>query len=70
MSDVNTVLKLAVWGIFVAITLQVIFYFVFQFIGYDSHLLSITLIASFAIAVLVIFGWEILKRSTKTLTKQ
>jgi membrane protein YdbS with pleckstrin-like domain len=41
-----TVLKLAAWGVCVAVALQVIFYFVFQTIGHDSYLLSITLIVS------------------------
>jgi high-affinity Fe2+/Pb2+ permease len=50
--SITTVLKLAVWGICVAITLQVIFYFIFQMIGYNSYLLSITLLMSLTVAVL------------------
>jgi len=67
VSDANTVLKLAVWGICVAITLQVIFYFFFQTVGYNPYLFSITLTVSVAIAIMLIIGWEILKRTTKTL---
>jgi len=34
--SVATVLKLAVWAVCVAVVLQVIFYLVFQVIGYNS----------------------------------
>jgi len=63
--SVTTVLKLAVWGICVAIALQVIFYFVFQGIGYNSYLLSITLLVSLIVAVLLLAGWRILKRAIR-----
>ena len=63
--SVTTVLKLAVWGICVAIALQVIFYFVFQGIGYNSYLLSITLLVSLTVAVLLLAGWRILKRAIR-----
>jgi hypothetical protein len=49
----TTVLKLTVWGICVVIALQVIFYFIFQVIGYNSYLLSITLLVSLTVAVLL-----------------
>jgi uncharacterized membrane protein len=60
-----TVLKLAAWGVIVAIALQVIFYFVFQIIGYDSYLLSITLIISVVAVFLLLAGWRILKNSMR-----
>jgi high-affinity Fe2+/Pb2+ permease len=63
--DVATVLKLAVWGICVAIALQVIFYFVFQVIGYNSYLLSVTLIVSLIAAILLLIGWRTLIRAVK-----
>jgi len=63
--SVTTVLKLAVWGICVAIALQVIFYFIFQGIGYNSYLLSITLLVSLIVAVLLLAGWRILKRAIR-----
>lgn len=63
--DTNTVLKLALWGICVVIVLQVIFYFVFQVIGYNSYLLSVTLIVSLLVAMLFLIGWEILKKAVK-----
>jgi uncharacterized membrane protein len=63
--DIATVLKLAVWGICVAIALQVIFYFVFQMIGYNSYLLSVTLIVSLTVAILLLIGWRILRRAIK-----
>jgi high-affinity Fe2+/Pb2+ permease len=60
-----TVLKLAVWGVFVAVALQVVFYFVFQIIGYNSYLLSITLMVSLIVGILLLIGWRILKRVVK-----
>jgi len=63
--SMTTVLKLAVWGICVAIALQVIFYFIFQAIGYNSYLLSITLLVSLIAAVLLFVGWRTLKRAIK-----
>jgi hypothetical protein len=63
--SMNTVLKLGVWGIFVAIALQVVFYFVFQVIGYDSYLLSIALLVSLTVAVVFLVGWRILKRAKR-----
>jgi uncharacterized membrane protein len=63
--SITTVLKLAVWGICVAIALQGIFYFIFQVIGYNSYLLSITLLVSLTIAVLFLVGWRILKRAIR-----
>jgi len=63
--SVIAVLKLAVWGVFVAIVLQIVFFFVFQVIGYNSYLLSITLLASLVVAGLLLAGWRILKRATR-----
>jgi hypothetical protein len=63
--SITIVLKLAVWGICVAIALQVIFYFIFQVIGYNSYLLSITLLVSLTVAVLLLVGWRILKRAIR-----
>jgi RsiW-degrading membrane proteinase PrsW (M82 family) len=60
-----TVLKLAVWGVFVVVALQVVFYFVFQMIGYNSYLLSITLMVSLIVGILLLIGWRILKRVVK-----
>ena len=63
--SMSTVLKLAAWGVCVAVALQVIFYFVFQTIGYNSYLLSITLIVSVIVGFLLLVGWRILKRAIK-----
>jgi len=63
--SVATVLKLAAWGVIVAVALQVIFYFVFQVIGYDSYLLSMTLIVSVIIGIFLLIEWIILKRAVK-----
>jgi len=64
--SVATVLKLAAWGVIVAVALQVIFYFVFQIIGYDSYMLSMTLIVSVTAGILLLIGWRILKRAVKS----
>jgi high-affinity Fe2+/Pb2+ permease len=61
----GTALRLAAWGICVAIALQVIFYFVFQTIGYNSFLLSLTLLISFVVALLIFVGWRTLKRAIR-----
>ena len=58
-----TVLKLLACGICVAVTLQVVFYFVFQLIGYDSFLLSVTLLASLLTGFAVLVVWRVLKKA-------
>jgi uncharacterized membrane protein len=60
---VASVLKLAAYGVILAVVLQVIFYFVFQLIGRDSFLLSITLIASVIVGILLLVGWNRLKKN-------
>jgi len=59
----DSVLKLAAWGVIVAVALQVVFYFVFQVIGYDSYLLSITLLMSVIVGILLLIGWNRLRRA-------
>ena len=59
----DAVLKLLAWGICVAVTLQVIFYFVFQLISYDSVLLSVTLVASLLAGFAVLVVWRALKKA-------
>ncbi len=59
--DTNSVLKLVAFGLLVAIVLQVTFYFVFQVIGYDSYLLSFTLLGSLFVFIALLAGWKILK---------
>jgi hypothetical protein len=54
----DTILKIALWGICVAIALQVIFYFVFQIIGYNPFLLVVTLTASVLAVLIVIVIWN------------
>jgi hypothetical protein len=63
--SIATVLKLAAWGIIIAVALQVIFYFVFQIIGCDAYLLSITLIVSVTVGIVLLIGWSILKRALR-----
>lgn len=64
MSEAS-VLKLAAYGVIIAVVLQVIFYFVFQLIGRDSFLLSITLIASVIIGILLLIIWNGLKKAAE-----
>jgi high-affinity Fe2+/Pb2+ permease len=63
--SVATVLKLAARGIVTAVVLQIFFFFVFQAIGYDSFLLSITLIISVISGILLLIGWRTLKKAVK-----
>ena len=60
--DLDTVLKHLAWITCIMVVLQVIFYFVFQIIGYNSFLLSVTLIASVLVALTVLFAWRVLKK--------
>ena len=60
-----SVLKLAAYGVIIAVVLQVIFYFVFQLIGRDSFLLSITLIASVILGILLLIIWNGLKKAAE-----
>jgi len=59
----NTVLKHLAWITCLMVILQVIFYFVFQIIDYDSFLLSITLILAVLVVFVVIFVWRTLKKA-------
>ncbi len=61
----NSVFKLAGWGVIVIVVLSVIFYFVIQLVGPDSFLLSITLIVSVIIGILLLIGWNRLRRAIK-----
>ena len=61
--EFDAVLKLLAWGILVAVTLQVVFYFVFQLIGYDSFLLSVTLAASLLTGFAVLVVSRVLKKA-------
>jgi len=60
--SIDTVLKFAALGVVVAVGLQVVFFFIFQVIGYNSCLLSITLIISVIIGFSLLAGWRIPKR--------
>ena len=59
--SVATLLKLAAWGVIIAVALQVSFYFVFQMIGYDFYLLSISLTILLIAVLLLLAGWMTLK---------
>jgi uncharacterized membrane protein len=50
----DTVLKLGALGVCIIIVLQLIFYFAFQIIGYNSFWLSITLIASILVFIVML----------------
>jgi len=61
----DTVIKFAAWGVCIMVVLQVIFHFVFQVIGYDSLLLSITLVASIVVFLVIFAVWEFLKKAVR-----
>ena len=58
----ESVLKLAVVATGVMVALQLVFYVVFEVIGYDSFLLSATLIVSLLVAILFLIIWNLVKR--------
>jgi len=60
--SLESVLKLAVFATCVMVALQIVFYFVFETIGYDSYLLSIILIVSVIVAILLLVLWNIAKK--------
>jgi len=61
--DWDTVLKHLAWITCLMIVLQVIFYFVFQIIDYNSFLLSVTLILAVLVVLAVLFAWRIIKKA-------
>ena len=63
--DSDTVLKHLAWITCVMVVLQVVFYFVFQIIGYNMFLLSVTLIVSVLVALAVLFVWKVLKKAVR-----
>jgi hypothetical protein len=63
LSPSDTVFKLFAWAVLVMVVLQVVFYFVFQAIGYDSFLLSVTLVVSILVLFAVLISWRIMKKS-------
>jgi hypothetical protein len=63
LSSSDTVFKLFAWAVLVMVVLQVVFYFVFQAIGYDSFLLSVTLVVSILVLFAVLISWRIMKKS-------
>ena len=63
--DWDIVLKLAALAVCIMVALQVIFYFVFQIIGYNSFWLSITLIASVLVFIVLLLSWKVVKRTVE-----
>ena len=61
----ESVLKLAAVAAGVMVALQLVFYVVFEVIGYDSYLLSITLIASLVVAIVFLVFWNVAKRAIR-----
>jgi len=59
----DTVLKLAALCVCIMVTLQVVFYFIFQIIGYDSFWLSVTLIASVLVFIVLLVLWRVLRKA-------
>jgi uncharacterized membrane protein len=63
--DWDIVLKLAALAVCIMVALQVIFYFVFQIIGYNSFWLSITLIASVLVFIVLLLSWKVVKKTVE-----
>ena len=63
--DWDIVLKLAALAVCIMVALQVIFYFVFQIIGYNSFWLSITLIASVLVLIVLLLSWKAVKKTVE-----
>jgi len=59
----DTVLKLGALGVCIMVALQLIFYFVFQIIGYNSFWLSVTLIASVLVFIIILVSLRALKKA-------
>lgn len=58
----DSVLKLAAVAALLMVFLSVIFYILFQNVGYDSFWLSITNIAAILVLGLIVVLWRILKK--------
>ena len=67
MSECNmgwaTVLKLAAVGVCLIVALQVIFYYVFQIIGYSYFWINIILIVSVLVFIVILISWRALKNA-------
>jgi len=59
----DTVLKFGALGVCIMVTLQVVFYFIFQIIGYDAFWLSVTLIASVLVFIVLLVLWRVLRKA-------
>ena len=58
-----TVLKLAAVGVCLIVALQVIFYYVFQIIGYSRFWLNMMLIVSVLVFIVILVSWRALKKA-------
>jgi len=63
LANSDSIIRLLAVAVIVAVVLQVVFYFVFQGIGYDSFLLSITLIITILAGFAILIFWRWLKKS-------
>lgn len=59
----GTVLKLGALGVCIMVALQVVFYFVFQTIGYNSLWINITLIASILVFIVILILLRAFKKA-------
>jgi hypothetical protein len=64
-SSLDSVVKLLAVAVIVAVVLQVAFHFWFQEFGYDSFLLSVTLIITVLAGLVVLLFWKLLKRAMR-----
>jgi uncharacterized membrane protein len=63
----NIVLKLGALGVCIILALQVVFYFVFQIIEYNSFWLGVTLIASILVFIVILI---LIRALENAITKQ
>ena len=59
----DIVLKLGAFGLCLMVAMQVLFYFVFQLVGYDAFWLSTTLIMSVVAFILLLVLWRVLRKT-------
>jgi ABC-type bacteriocin/lantibiotic exporter with double-glycine peptidase domain len=61
----NTVIRLTGWGVCIMVVLQLVFHFVFQLLGYDSLVLSITLVTSVVVFLIIFAVWQVLNKTVR-----
>jgi hypothetical protein len=62
----DTVMRFTAWGVCALVVLQVILHFVFWVMGYDSLVLSITLLTSAVVFLFIFAAWQYFNKPEKT----